>query len=372
MPYSLSLALAALAATLLATPLVMALARRWGALDLPGPRRIHRQPVPTMGGLALAVAVLGLAWAARALPGPARDLDVRPLLGLTLAALPMLALGMVDDVRGAGPWAKLGVQACAALVLVHFGYGVPVITNPFGEPFASGALSGPLTVAWVLVVVNAINLIDGLDGLASGAVLIASAALWWTARTHADFYVMFIASLLIGATLGFLRYNFPPARVFMGDTGSHFLGLTLAAVSLLENRKGTAAVTLLFPIVAMGVPIADGVLAFMRRLLSGRHVFRADSEHVHHRLLRLGLSPRGALFVLWALCLAFAGAAVALSALPRRAAVLLGLALAAALFAAFEAFERVGRARNGASATDPADGRRPPGGARGDPPGGSS
>ena len=103
----------------------------------------------------------------------------------------------------------------------------------------------PLTVAWVLVVVNAINLIDGLDGLAAGVVLIASTALWWVARGHADFYVMFFASLLIGAALGFLRYNFPPARIFMGDTGSQFLGLTFAALSLLENRKGTAAVTLL-------------------------------------------------------------------------------------------------------------------------------
>ena len=343
MPYSLQLSLAAFLVALAATPLVLAFARRIGAFDHPGPRRIHRDPVPTLGGIALVIAVLGVAWAARALPGPARALELRPLLGLTFATIPMLALGVVDDLRGTSPWAKLGVQACAALVLVFFGYGVPEITNPFGEPIASGILNAPLTVAWVLIVINAINLIDGLDGLASGVVLIASATLWWVGRTHQDFYVMFIATLLIGATLGFLRYNFPPARVFMGDTGSHFLGLALAAVTLLENRKGTATVTLLFPLVAMGVPIADSVLAFARRLFGGRHVFRADSEHIHHRLLRLGLSPRSVLLVLWYVCAYFGVMAVILAALPRRYAMLLAAVLAAGLFFAFEVLEFIDR-----------------------------
>ena len=336
MPYSLTLALAACLLTLALTPAVMALARRGGALDHPGPRRIHREPVPTLGGLAFIVAVLGVAWLARVLPGPARALDVRPLLGLTLAAVPMLALGLVDDVRGAGPWTKLAVQACAAMVLVHFGYGVPLLTNPFGAPIGLGPLSGPLAVVWVLLVVNAINLIDGLDGLASGVVFIAAATLWWVGRTHSDLYVMFIASLLIGSTLGFLRWNFPPARVFMGDTGSHFLGLVLAAATLLENRKETAAVTLLFPLIALGVPIVDSLLAFARRAGSGRHVFHADREHLHHRLLGLGLSPRRALFVLWGLCAASGATAVVLAAQPRSLALIVVVALGLALFVVFE------------------------------------
>lgn len=356
MPYSLSLSLAAAAVALFATPLVMRFARRVGALDHPGPRRIHRDPVPTLGGLALAASVLGVAWIARALPGPAADLDVRPLLGLTLASVPMLALGVVDDLHGATPWAKLGIQASAALVLVLFGYGVPLLSNPLGEPFASGVLNIPLTVTWVLVVTNAINLIDGLDGLASGAVLIASATLWWVGRSHADFYVMFIAALLIGATGGFLRYNFPPARVFMGDTGSQFLGLTLAAVSLLENRKGTAAVTLLFPLVAMGVPIADSLVAFVRRLVQGRPVFRGDTEHIHHKLLRLGLSRRATLFTLWGLCALCGAMAVLLSTLPRMPSVALVAALAVLLYFAIEWLEWVDRRtmeRGAASRTEP-------------------
>lgn len=355
MPYSLSLALAALALTLAATPLAMALARRAGALDHPGPRRIHRAPVPTMGGLGFALAVLATAWLARALPGPARALELRPLLGLTVAAIPILALGVFDDLRGMPPWAKLVLQACAALTLALFGYGIPTITNPLGAPVASGWLNLPLTMLWVIVVTNAINLIDGLDGLASGAVFIASLALWWVAHSHADLYVMFISALLIGSSLGFLAFNFPPARVFMGDTGSQFLGLTLAAVSLLENRKATAAVTLLFPIVALGVPIADSALAFLRRALHGRPVFHADTEHIHHRLLRVGLSPRRTLLTLWAVCAACALMAVGLAGLPRHLTVLLVLLLALGLFAALEILE----ARAGVRGR-PQDERTPP------------
>jgi UDP-GlcNAc:undecaprenyl-phosphate/decaprenyl-phosphate GlcNAc-1-phosphate transferase len=344
-PVSLQLAVAAGILTIALTPLARALALRIGAVDEPGPRRIHREPVPTLGGLAMVVGTLAVAWLGRLVLEPARLLDVRPLIGLTLATIPVVALGIVDDVRGTSPWVKLVVQACAGMVLVHFGYGVSALTNPFGDPIQSGALNGALTVVWVVVVINAINLIDGLDGLASGTVLIASAALWWTARSHSDFYVMFIAALLIGATAGFLRSNFPPAKIFMGDTGSHFLGLALAAVSLLENRKGTAAVTLLFPLVAMGVPIADSVLAFGRRLARGAPVFRGDTEHIHHRLLRLGLSPKKAVFVLWTMCAWFAGMAVLLSHLPRTTALIVLGALAIGLFFVFELLNTIERRR---------------------------
>lgn len=346
-PYSLLLVLGAGLVTLLLTPLAARLARRSGAIALPGPRHIHREPTPRLGGLAMAAAVLGVAWLARALPGPAAFLDPAPLLGFTLACVPVLALGWVDDTRGVPPVAKLVVQACAAMVLTMFGYGVPLLTNPLGGSVATGWLDVPLTVLWVVAVINAVNLIDGLDGLAAGVVAIACAALWWAARVHADLYVMFLASLLIGATLGFLRFNYPPARIFMGDTGSHFLGLALAALSLLENRKGTATVTLLVPLLALLVPMVDSVLAFVRRALSGRHVFQADSEHIHHRLLRLGLSPTAATWTLWALCTLCGVAAGVLAQLPRAQATLGVAALAALLFAGFEFVERLGRRGGG-------------------------
>jgi UDP-GlcNAc:undecaprenyl-phosphate GlcNAc-1-phosphate transferase len=344
-PTSLLLAVATALGTLAIVPAVMRLAARAGAIDRPGPRRVHREPVPTMGGLAIAIAFLAVAWLARLISAPAASLDPRPLLGLTLASVPVLMLGIADDTRGVSPHVKLAVQACAAIVLAQFGFGVPLLTSPFGGTIASGWLNVPLTVVWVIAVINAINLIDGLDGLAAGVVTIAAATMWWTGRAHADFYVMFLCALLIGGALGFLRWNFPPARLFMGDTGSHFLGLVLAAAALLENRKGTAAVTLLFPLVALGVPLLDSVLAFVRRLVRGRPVFSADVGHVHHRLLRLGLSPRGALFLLWGLCALCGAAAVALSALPRGTALRATAVLAVLLLAAFEVIAMLDRRR---------------------------
>lgn len=350
MPYSLVLALAAAAVSLALTPFARRLALRWGAIDVPDARRVHDTPTPRFGGLAIAAGVLLVAWTARLIPGPAEVLDPRPLLGLTCAALPILALGMADDRWSVSPWVKLVVQTCAALTLTVFGYGIPVLTNPFGPALELGAFNVPLTVVWVLVVTNAINLVDGLDGLASGVVTIAGAALWLTARMHSDFYVMFIASLLIGACLGFLRWNFPPASVFMGDTGSQFLGLVLAAVSLLENRKGTAVLTLLLPLVALGVPIADSGLAFLRRLVKGRHVFRGDTSHVHHQLLAVGLSKRAALFAMWALCAFFGTIAVLLTWLPRTWSALLVTVLAAVLYVVLETLRTLRRARDAAAA----------------------
>ena len=350
MPYSLLLALAAAALTLAGTPLARIIAVRLGAIDMPDARRIHAVPTPRLGGLAIAAGVLLVAWGSRLLPGPAAQLDPRPLLGLTCAAVPILALGIEDDRRHVGPWVKLVVQACAAMTLVLFGYGIPLLTNPFGPAIALGAFNIPLTVLWVVVVTNAINLIDGLDGLASGVIAIACASLWIVARVHADFYVMFFASLLIGSCAGFLRWNFPPASVFMGDTGSQFLGLTLAAVSLLQNRKGTAAVTLLLPLVALALPLADSAVAFLRRLAHRQPVFRGDTQHVHHQMLAIGLSPRGALLVMWTLSAIFAVVAVMLESLPRVWNLLLVTVLGAVLFVTFEILRALRPAREPAAA----------------------
>jgi UDP-GlcNAc:undecaprenyl-phosphate GlcNAc-1-phosphate transferase len=345
MPYSLFLALAAAAVSLALTPLAKRLALRVGAIDLPDERRVHTTPTPRFGGLAIAAGVLLVAWGARLLPGPAAALDPRPLLGLTCAALPILALGVADDRWSVSPWVKLAVQTCAALVLTMFGFDVPVLTNPFGPAIELGALNVPITVLWVLVVTNAINLVDGLDGLAAGVVAIACAALWLTGRLHSDFYVMFISALMIGSCIGFLRWNFPPASVFMGDTGSQFLGLTLSAISLLENRKGTAALTLLLPLVALGVPLADSALAFVRRLMSHKPVFRGDTSHVHHQFLAVGLSPRAAMLSMWALCAFFGAVAVLLTWLPRTWSALLVTVLAAVLYVTLELLRTLRRAR---------------------------
>jgi UDP-GlcNAc:undecaprenyl-phosphate GlcNAc-1-phosphate transferase len=343
-PYSLVLAAAAFLIAFVLTPLVMRVALRFNVVDRPGPRRIHTRPIPTAGGLAMAVAVLGVAWAARLVSDAARTtLEVRPFVGITIAAAVMLVLGVVDDIKALNPWWKIVGEVVAASVLYAYGLGIPLLTNPFGDAIATGVFDLPLTIIWVLVVVNAINLIDGIDGLATGAVFIAAVTLWFVGRTNGDFYVMFIAATLIGATFGFLRYNFPPARVFMGDTGSGFLGLLLAAVALLENRKGTAAITLLFPLVALLVPISDSVIAFIRRAVGGQSVFRGDSEHIHHRLLRIGLSHRHVVYVMWFLCAYCGVMAVVLATLPPGYAMLLAVFLAFGVFFAFRGLDFIDR-----------------------------
>ena len=340
-PYSLMLALGATAIVTVTMPATRWLAWRLGAVAHPGDRHVHRAPVPRLGGLALMLAVLAVSWLAVLLPGPARLLDRRHLVGLALATLPVLLLGLLDDTRGLRPGIKLGLQVVAGLVLAASGYGVARITNPFGGDLASGAFDVPLTVLWVVAVMNAINLIDGLDGLAAGVVLIASMTLWWVGRLHSDVYVMFLVAPLAGAAFGFLFHNFPRARVFMGDTGSQFLGLTLAAASLLENRKGTATVTLLFPLVALGLPIADSLLAFARRATHGHPVFRADSGHIHHRLLRLGFTPVQATLTLWTLSALLGGIAIVLAGMPLAFGWVLLLLLAIGLALAFQLLEAI-------------------------------
>lgn len=349
MPTSLQLALATFGAMLALTPIVRAIAVRAGAVDRPGPRRVHADPVPTLGGLAMVASVLGVGWLFHALPGELRQLDTHPLLGLSLASLPLLGLGLIDDTAGVPARAKLGVQVLSGVILAGFGYRVALITNPFGEPLVAGWLGVPLAVVWVVIVINAINLIDGLDGLASGVVLIAAASLWWVGHGRGDIYVMFLSALLIGTTAGFLVFNFPPAKIFMGDTGSHFLGLVLAAASLLEHRKAATTAALLFPLTALAVPLADSLFAFIRRLRAGRPVFSADREHLHHRLLRIGYSPRRATLALWALCAACGGFSVLLERLPHTTGLLL-VGLTIVVLSVI--YRRIGRGRS----TPPASG----------------
>ena len=342
-PFSLILLAISAVLVLLFTPALMAVAGRFGVLDHPGPRRIHERPIPRLGGLGIALAMLATIWIATRIPGPAGRLEPTPLMGLTLASIPILLMGLVDDIRGLPAWLKLVAQVTAALILAATGFGIPKLTTPWGNSIPSGLFDLPLTVLWVVAVTNAINLLDGLDGLASGAVMIAAMTLWWVGRSHGDSWVMFMSAPLAGATLGFLRYNYPPARVFMGDTGSQFLGLALAAISLLENRKGTTAITLLFPLVALGVPIIDSVTAFVRRVSRGRPVFHGDTEHLHHRLLRIGLAPRQALWVLWYLCFFLGVMAVILAALPAHYSWFVMALLGMGLFLAFRVVKFVDR-----------------------------
>lgn len=308
------LLLAFAAAALLAltlTPLLRDGAVRLDWLDRPdGRRKLHASAVPRLGGLAVlaafacafGVAAYGAGWSDAA--------EADAAAHLLLAAAGVALVGLLDDVRGASPWVKLLAQVAAALYLFNHGYGVRLVSNPFGEPFTLGWLSLPLTVLWIVGLSNAFNLIDGLDGLAAGVGLSASTVVFTFALLNGRWEIALMAAALAGALLGFLRYNFSPATVFLGDNGSLSIGLVLAALSLRGSMKGSTAVAVMTPLLALGFPILDTTMAMARRLLGGRSILEADADHIHHRIVRMGLSPRQAVVMLYGVTALFAAMAL--------------------------------------------------------------
>ena len=295
--------LTGLVVTYLLTPLVRAAACRFGVMDLPDERRPHKQPTARGGGLALVLGVqaaclVGLAFPAGTRPG---SFDLHWWLSFVPASLILLAVGLVDDIRGLGAWKKLAGQAVAALLICLSG---PHFGKLFGHelpPF----LDAIMVVVWIVAVINAYNLIDGLDGLASGLAIISATGLCGILVLGNLPGVVLVLVALIGACLAFLRYNFHPATIFLGDTGSMFIGLVLGVVSLQTFTKNTFFLSMTIPLLVLGVPIYDALLAIwrrsVRRFVSDRKpggaakrpgIMTADLEHLHHRLLKSGLSTR--------------------------------------------------------------------------------
>lgn len=288
--------------SLVLTPIVRALARRVGAMDAPGRRKIHSRPVPSLGGIAIIAAfAASVLLGVFLLPDVGKSLAGK-LTGIFLGCLILMGVGIYDDIKGVRPVVKLMGQMAAAIVLLLYGFNIEKFTSPLSEtgsimvPVAAGVV---LTVLWVVGLSNAINLIDGLDGLAAGIVFIASLTMMSVAVYRGDYEIGLISLAIAGAVLGFLKYNFAPASIFMGDTGSMCLGFIFAAMSLLGASKSTVAVALLVPIASMAVPLMDTALAFLRRAFRGTHPFKGDREHLHHRLLALGLSQRQAVKLIY-------------------------------------------------------------------------
>jgi len=287
------------ATTFVLTPLVRSEARQRGWLDHPdGGRKLHKVPVPRLGGLAVYGGFALGAGVVLALRPPPTS-DGRGLLHLLGASLLVLGVGLFDDVRGARPGLKLGVQTLAALYLYSSGYAIRSLSDPTGgDPLALGPLALPLTLLWFVAVSNAFNLIDGLDGLASGVALFATTTLFVAAVLNRHWETALLAAALAGALLGFLRYNTSPASIFLGDSGSLFVGFALAGLAVRGHMKSSTAIAVAAPLLALALPLVDAVIAVMRRLLGGRRVFEADGDHIHHRLLRRGPSPQRAVVLL--------------------------------------------------------------------------
>jgi UDP-GlcNAc:undecaprenyl-phosphate GlcNAc-1-phosphate transferase len=292
------------------TPVVVRLARRLGAVDRRSADKIHAREMPRLGGLAIAcgfyVPVLGLAFRSNLFSGQIYEQPSR-VAALLGGGVAILCLGVYDDLRGARAWQKLVIQVPVAVLAWYAGVRIGGTAAP-GKGYLvdfSPALSLVITVAWIVIVVNALNLIDGLDGLASGIALQALVATAIAAWHRDQASLALFALCLSGALGGFLVHNFHPATIFMGDSGSMFLGYVLAISTIWSSQKAATMVGAVLPAIALGVPLLDTSMAVWRRLLRGKNILRGDLDHLHHRLLRLGFTMRGSVLVLYGVGLFF-------------------------------------------------------------------
>src|SRR3984885_876482 len=276
-------------------------------------RHTHTKPLPRLGGIAICVTFMTAAFAyvpiARFLNV---EISVRNYLGILIPVVMIFLMGAYDDIRPLKPKSKVAVEAIAATLLYFSGFGIHYFESVFGARNIGRVIDLPLTVFWVLLITNAFNLIDGLDGLAAGSAMISLVALLVVCLLGHNDLITYLVVVLLGAILGFLPFNFYPASIFMGDSGSLFIGFLLSALAMAAGQEVATSSGIAIPILAFGVPILDVALAVLRRLIRSRPVFRGDTDHIHHKLLRRGLSHRQAVFVLYAVTSAFVVASLAL------------------------------------------------------------
>ncbi len=307
----------AAAVTCTLTPAVWRLSTRWGAVVKPDERRIHERPTPTLGGIAMLLALLVALGVARLMPGFAPVFESSEPFGLAIAAIVILSIGMLDDLREVSAPAKVAGQVFAASILGLAG----VVMFYFRVPFADFYVLSPdlgflVTVLWVVGMANAVNLIDGLDGLAAGVIAIAAGAFFVYSYRLSDVGLLssdnmapLVVAITCGICVGFLPHNFHPAKVFMGDSGSLLLGLLMAASTISVGGRTADQFSgqtyfffapLVIPFVILGVPFVDTALAIVRRARRRTSLSQADKEHLHHRLMRQGHGQRRSVLILWA------------------------------------------------------------------------
>jgi len=314
-----SIALAAgigLAVAYAATPIVRSLAIRLDVVAHPGGRRLHARPTPLLGGVAMYIgfftAVLAVVWLDK-------DLVINhQIWGLLIGGTLVAAVGVLDDKFELPGWVQALTILIAGGILVAFGTKIAYVTNPFrgGHLMWLGWISIPATMLWMLMVTKAVDCMDGMDGLAAGISTIAAFTLMLMAiksgSTHTFAMSAVLAAALVGATIGFLRFNYPPAKIFMGTVGAQFLGFLLAGISVAGAFKIATLVAIAAPVLILGVPLFDTTFVVIRRVVSGRKINEADTSHLHHRLVGMGMSQRQAIWCIYSLTFLLCGAAYAL------------------------------------------------------------
>lgn len=284
--------------TLFMTPLSKKIAFKIGAVAIPNERSMHKEPMPLAGGTAI---VLGFAVTVTLLAPIMKDFKIQNYIGLIIGGILITVVGLLDDIYNLNARIKLFFQILAALIVVFTGTTIEVFSWPWalGGVLKLGAFSKIITVIWIIGLTNAVNLIDGLDGLATGVSSIASLCLMFISILYGEPMVVLFTATLAGACMGFLPHNFNPAKIFMGDTGSTFLGFTLAVISINGLIKSFTAITIVIAVVVLGLPIFDTFFAILRRLIKRQPVMKADRGHLHHRLVDKGYSHKRAVLTLY-------------------------------------------------------------------------
>lgn len=311
-PYFVTFLIAWLSADLLVPP-IRRFAYMVGKVDTPDARKVHSTPIPRMGGIAICLGCfLSLAGIEYLHPGYFSNLP-SAWIGIVSGGLVIFMVGLIDDLYNLPAKIKLLGQILAASLAFALGVKLSFVTNPFGGMILFPEwVSFILTVFWLVGITNTINLIDGLDGLAAGVSIISASTLFLLAIERGQGLSALVAIALVGGTLGFLRYNFNPAKIFMGDCGSLFLGFMLGALSLTGAMKVAATVSVVLPILILGIPIFDTTFAIVRRMANKKPIFEADKGHLHHRLLGVGLSQKRAVLVIYGVSTLLGGIALQL------------------------------------------------------------
>lgn len=299
--YGFPFLLAALISYIL-TPYIRVLAFKVRAIDRPDNRKVHKKIMPRLGGLAIYISFM---------LGVIASMELtKDVIGIMIGGTLILAVGVLDDKYQLSAKVKLLGQIAAACVLIAFDIRIEWINNPFGGYFYLDYLSVPFTVFWIVSFINIVNLIDGLDGLAAGVTAIASITVLLVAAQMGYYQIAIMTAALTGGIIGFIRYNFSPAVIFMGDTGSMFIGYILGAISVFGAVKTAATIALIVPAIALGLPIIDTAFAIVRRYNNGRPIFQPDKGHLHHRLIAMGMNQRQAVLLMYGITAALGVGAV--------------------------------------------------------------
>jgi UDP-GlcNAc:undecaprenyl-phosphate/decaprenyl-phosphate GlcNAc-1-phosphate transferase len=301
--YYISVFVFALVFTFVLVPLNIKLSKKLNLVDVPHERGVHKEIIPSAGGLAFALPVIIIQFIlAKLLPGYKSY-----FFQLGFGGLAITFLGFLDDKKQFTAKYKLLFQILIIVTVYYFGLKIELLTNPFGSAIHLGILSFPFTIIWFLVVINAFNLIDGMDGLAAGIAVIVLMVLFAVSIEKSNQLVILLSLTMIGSLLAFLKFNFYPAKIFMGDTGSLFIGFNIAAVAAAGTAqfKGITAITLIIPIITLVIPLLDVTASVFRRIKRKKNIFQADKEHLHHLMLDMGFSQKAVAIIGYVITLLF-------------------------------------------------------------------